>query len=58
MAAIIAFLQSPLGVLLIKYVPDLVGNIIKQAHETGKTTPQEWLDYINSGKTWDQIPTA
>lgn len=55
---LIAFLTSPLGALLIKEVPELVAQIIKVAHDTGAVKPQEWLDYINSQKTWDQVPPA
>ena len=56
MAAILAFLSSPLGLILIKYVPDLVGQIIKSAHETGHDKPQEWLTYIQTRKQWDEVP--
>jgi len=58
MPAIIAFLTSPLGAILIKEVPELVGEIIKVAHQKGAVTPEEWLTYINSQKTWDQVPVA
>lgn len=55
MPALLAFLTSPLGAILIKEVPELVGQIIKIAHDTGHTSPQEWVDYIASQKSWDQI---
>lgn len=58
MSPVIAFLLSPLGGILIAEVPDLVGKIIKIAHETGKVTPQEWMDFINSQKQWDDIKPA
>ena len=56
MAAILAFLSSPLGLILIKEVPDLVGQIIKIAHEKGLVKPEEWLTYIQTQKQWDQVP--
>ena len=58
MPPILLFLASPLGGILIAKVPELVGEIIKIAHDTGHLKPQELLDYVNSQKTWEQITPA
>ena len=57
-AGIIAFLSSPLGAILIKEVPELVGQIIKIAHEKGLVKPEEWVEYIASQKSWEQVAPA
>jgi hypothetical protein len=57
MGAILAFLTSPLGAILIKEVPELVGQIIKIAHDKGLVKPEEWVAYINAQKKWEDVPT-
>jgi hypothetical protein len=56
MGALLAFFASPLGAILIKEVPELVGQIVKIAHQKGAVTPDEWLAYIASQKQWDEVP--
>lgn len=55
MGSLFAFLSSPLGVILVKEVPDLVAKIVKIAHERGAVTAEEWLAYIASQKTWENV---
>ena len=58
MVELIAFFASPLGAILIKEVPELVGQIVKIAHETGKVKPEEWVAYISSQKSWNDVQPA
>ena len=58
MAQILAFFSSPLGMLLIKEVPDLVGQVFQIAHQKGLVKPEEILTYITESKTWEQIPST
>jgi hypothetical protein len=58
MVELIAFFASPLGAILIKEVPELVGQIVKVAHEKGAVKPEEWLSYIQSQKSWNEIQPA
>lgn len=58
MTAFIAFLTSPLGVALINAAPKLIAELISIAHEKGLVKPEEILTYIETQKTWDQIPPA
>jgi hypothetical protein len=55
MPALLAFFASPLGAILIKEVPELIGEIVKIAHQKGAVTPEEWYQYIATQKTWEQV---
>lgn len=57
-AAIIAFLESPLGIALITSAPKLVEEIISILHQTGHVTTAELTAYATSSPSGESLVPA